>query len=240
MKYNLSDANSTLELANELKKFIKENNLFLMVHGKPHINIEAWQYAAANLGIVPVVEKVENLSNDREIKYGAFVTCYQMETWQKVSAGYAVCSNTEPGKKGNPEFAICSMAQTRAEGKAYRLLLGWLIKAAGYEATPSEEMDSLGLDTNTVNNRQVPDKAPKQAQEGPKPNPTEGSHHSISNAPVALKNELIKLLNNKLITHEEKEAYLAKIGGFTPAQIEKKISTIMGVIADRQKETSKA
>ena len=33
------------------------------------------------------------------------------------------------------------MAQTRAEGKAYRLLLGWLMKAAGFEATPAEEMD---------------------------------------------------------------------------------------------------
>jgi hypothetical protein len=33
------------------------------------------------------------------------------------------------------------MAQTRAIGKAYRNLLAWLMKAAGFEATPAEEMD---------------------------------------------------------------------------------------------------
>ena len=32
------------------------------------------------------------------------------------------------------------MAQTRAIGKAYRNLLGWVMKLAGYETTPSEEM----------------------------------------------------------------------------------------------------
>ena len=33
------------------------------------------------------------------------------------------------------------MAQTRAEGKAFRMILAWLMKAAGFEATPAEEMD---------------------------------------------------------------------------------------------------
>ena len=33
------------------------------------------------------------------------------------------------------------MAQTRATGKAFRIPLGWLMKASGFEATPSEEMD---------------------------------------------------------------------------------------------------
>ena len=32
------------------------------------------------------------------------------------------------------------MAQTRAIGKAYRNLIGWVMKMAGYEATPKEEM----------------------------------------------------------------------------------------------------
>jgi hypothetical protein len=33
------------------------------------------------------------------------------------------------------------MAQTRATGKAFRNLISWLMKAAGFEATPAEEMD---------------------------------------------------------------------------------------------------
>ena len=58
-----------------------------------------------------------------------------------VSVGHALCSNKERSKRSFDEYAILSMAQTRAEGKAYRLLLGWLMKAAGFEATPAEEMD---------------------------------------------------------------------------------------------------
>ena len=46
-------------------------------------------------------------------------------------------------KRSFDEYAICSMAQTRAVGKAYRLLIGWLMKSAGYEATPLEEMDGV-------------------------------------------------------------------------------------------------
>ena len=38
------------------------------------------------------------------------------------------------------EYAILSMAQTRAIGKAFRNLIGWVIKMAGYESTPAEEM----------------------------------------------------------------------------------------------------
>jgi hypothetical protein len=55
--------------------------------------------------------------------------------------GIAICSNKEAIKRNFEEYAIASMAQTRAEGKAYRMLLSWLISAAGYETTPAEEAD---------------------------------------------------------------------------------------------------
>ena len=32
------------------------------------------------------------------------------------------------------------MAQTRAIGKAYRNIIGWVIKLSGYEPTPAEEV----------------------------------------------------------------------------------------------------
>jgi hypothetical protein len=58
-----------------------------------------------------------------------------------VSVGIAICSNKEGSKKFFDEYAILSMAQTRAVGKAFRNQLAWLMKAAGFEATPAEEMD---------------------------------------------------------------------------------------------------
>jgi hypothetical protein len=60
-----------------------------------------------------------------------------------LSRGYAVCSNKENSKRRFDEYAIASMAQTRAVGKAYRNILAWLMKAAGFEATPAEEMDFI-------------------------------------------------------------------------------------------------
>ncbi len=229
MKYNLSEAESTLKLADELRKFIQEKKLWLDVHGKPHINIEAWQYAAANLGIVPVVERVENLSTESEIKYGAFVTCYQMESWAKVSAGYAVCSNKEPGKRNNPEFAICSMAQTRAEGKAYRLLLGWLIKAAGYEATPSEEMDSLGIQEpeqkQAANNKQVQQNTQKQAE-----NP------AIAKATKEQKDKIAALLNNPVIKTEERVKGVNRIPKLTIESAEVAIKYYTKMVNERTQQ----
>ena len=64
--------------------------------------------------------------------------------------GFATCSNKEHTKRSFADYAICSMAQTRAVGKAYRLSLGWLMKAAGYEATPAEEMHDVGTSAAVV------------------------------------------------------------------------------------------
>jgi hypothetical protein len=52
----------------------------------------------------------------------------------------AICSNKEMSKKGFDEYAIASMAQTRAIGKAYRNKMAFIMKMAGYEATPAEEV----------------------------------------------------------------------------------------------------
>jgi hypothetical protein len=70
-------------------------------------------------------------------------------TGQLVATGIALCSNAEKTKRYFDEYAILSMAQTRAIGKAYRNLLAWLMKAAGFEATPAEEMDFAKDETPT-------------------------------------------------------------------------------------------
>jgi hypothetical protein len=47
-------------------------------------------------------------------------------------------------EKGFDEYAILSMAQTRAIGKTYRNVIGFVMKTAGYEARPAEEMTRGG------------------------------------------------------------------------------------------------
>lgn len=136
-----------LQLSNELSKLIKEKGLSSNIQGKQFVNVEGWQFAGASLGLMPIITETTDLTRrgtepgQVEIKYMAKCEVRNINTGQLVATGIALCSNFERTKKGFDEYAILSMAQTRAIGKAYRNLLAWLMKAAGFEATPAEEMD---------------------------------------------------------------------------------------------------
>lgn len=139
--YDLGNPQKTLALANELGRFIKERKLSQMIQGREYVLAEGWQFALSQLGIVPIVTKLENQCTDIELKYRAEVELLRLSDQRIVGRGFAICSNKERTKKAFDEYAIASMAQTRAGGKAGRMLLSWLMKAAGYEGTPYEEIE---------------------------------------------------------------------------------------------------
>lgn len=140
----LSSPNQILEFATSLRDMIVQNKLFTNIKGKNYVNVEGWQIAGAFTGTFPVVEKVEEIPTTRpgEYKYRAEVSLRDKDGNQ-VGYGVAICSNKEAGKGGFDEYAVASMAQTRAVGKAFRMKIGWLLKVAGYETTPAEEMDAV-------------------------------------------------------------------------------------------------
>ena len=139
--YELINKDSMLKLSTELSKLIKEKGLSSNIQGKQFVNVEGWQFAGASLGLMPIITSTQDLSNENAIKYMATCEVRNITTGQLVATGIALCSNAEKTKRYFDEYAILSMAQTRAIGKAYRNLLAWLMKAAGFEATPAEEMD---------------------------------------------------------------------------------------------------
>lgn len=139
---NLTNPNDILAFANNLKEMVITNKLYTPIQGKNYVNVEGWQIAGAFTGIFPVVEKVENLSDGDFYKYRAEVSL-RNAAGDKVGYGVAICTNREPGKTRFDEYAVASMAQTRAVGKAFRMKIGWLLKVAGYETTPAEEMDAV-------------------------------------------------------------------------------------------------
>lgn len=57
-----------------------------------------------------------------------------------VGAAEALCSRGEPSWAERPDPAVKSMAETRAESRAYRRAIGWIVSMAGYNPTPAEEM----------------------------------------------------------------------------------------------------
>lgn len=138
----LTNPQSIMNFATNLKQLIVDNRLYTSIQGKNYVNVEGWQIAGAFTGIFPIVESVENLSDGDTFKYRAEVVLVDKDN-NKVGSGVAICSNKEPGKCNFAEYAVASMAQTRAVGKAFRMKIGWLLKVAGYETTPSEEMDVM-------------------------------------------------------------------------------------------------
>lgn len=147
--YDFSEPASLINMAETLKVHIVKQNLFTQIQGKNYVNVEGWQFAGGLVGVYPMLESVEPMHNDTETftvkgqekkvyKYKAWVKL--MHKGQPVGQGFAMCTNTERGKEYFDEYAVASMAQTRATGKAFRLLLGWVMKSANYEATPAEEM----------------------------------------------------------------------------------------------------
>lgn len=146
-RFDLINSDSMLNLSKDLAKLIKEKGLSSNIQGKQFVNVEGWQFAGASLGLMPIITETTDLTRrgtepgQVEIKYMAKCEIRNINTGQLVATGVAICSNFEHSKKRFDEYAILSMAQTRAIGKAYRNLLAWLMKAAGFEATPAEEMD---------------------------------------------------------------------------------------------------
>ena len=236
---DIARSDETLDLAKDLAKFIKDNKLSTTVQGKEFVNVEGWQYAGSRLGIVPIVEHVINVGSPEEVKYQAKVTLFDIRHGVTVGAGFAVCSNKESGKKFYQEFAIMSMAQTRAVGKAYRNILAWIIRAAGYEPTPAEEMD---YDTNKAAAvpaavaapalpvpamQVVPAEAPAVAAEAPAAAP-------VQYATASQKEEIIRLLNHPVITRPEKTKMLLNINRLDEERALQSIAKLRRAIDDRE------
>ena len=138
-------------IANQIRQHVEARKLTVVIGKKRYPKVEAWQYAGALIGLFPRVVTCENVSDDKEIKYRAEVEILNSATNQIISRAFAYCSNKEGSKRRFDEYSIASMAQTRAVGKAFRVLLAWILQASGYEATPAEEMTEVSDDTGVVN-----------------------------------------------------------------------------------------
>jgi hypothetical protein len=57
-----------------------------------------------------------------------------------VGSAEAMCSRGESTWRDRDEYAVRSMAETRAESRAYRRAIGWIVSLAKYNPTPAEEL----------------------------------------------------------------------------------------------------
>jgi len=122
---------------------IRELNLVKRIHQSFHVYFDGWTMVGAMVGVFPVTVRTWEIGTDEG--YGANVEARTLGGQVVGAADAIVMRDEEVGGKQKwleaPAFQIASMAQTRGGGKALRQPLGWIMRLAGYEATPAEEMD---------------------------------------------------------------------------------------------------
>jgi hypothetical protein len=67
-----------------------------------------------------------------------------------VGWGEGRCTRSEPSKVNQEDYALASMAQTRGQSRALGAPLKFVVKLAGYETTPAEELDSPPTNSPTA------------------------------------------------------------------------------------------
>jgi len=139
-------------VANTLAPLVRSQELVVKGLNKKnpeaeYVTVEGWEVLGTFLGIVPVTTIIKEVKSkqDRTVGYVARATLYQnpiIENDEIVGGTVIARAEAQADKSGFQKdlFAIASMAQTRALGKAYRMGLSWIMKMAGFEGTPAEEM----------------------------------------------------------------------------------------------------
>ena len=142
--YNFDDKITlATKVATSLKKVIDDQGLAVQIGKKPtgepnlYVTAEGWEVLGTMLGCTPYVEEVTEIPTERKghFIYKAIVSIRHNDTVLAKAEAIA-----ERNQKQRERPFVYSMAQTRALGKAYRMALSWIIKMAGYEPTPAEEM----------------------------------------------------------------------------------------------------
>jgi hypothetical protein len=130
-------------MANALAELIRAQGLASRIQGREYVQVEGWTTLATMLGVT--AREVATVETDGV--FTATVELVRMSDGAVISRASAECgSPDELDRRGKPlwanrpRYARRSMAQTRATGKACRLAFSWIMRLAGYEPTPAEEM----------------------------------------------------------------------------------------------------
>jgi hypothetical protein len=85
---------------------------------------------------------IEEVESEYDVEGYDWEARVEVRTASGVPVGIAEaeCSRAEFSWMQKPDPAVRSMAETRAESRAYRRAVGWLMAIAGYNPTPAEEM----------------------------------------------------------------------------------------------------
>jgi len=113
------------------------------IQGNKYLLFEHWQTLARFFNLSVGSKGTEVIMRDGKFHgYDAVAVVYDING-VIVGSAEASCMVDEKNWKSSPEFQLKSMAQTRANAKALRNVLGWVAVLDGYKTTPAEEMDGV-------------------------------------------------------------------------------------------------
>jgi hypothetical protein len=126
------------EMATVLADVIHSQKLYTVIKGKKYVLCEGWTTLAAMLGITPVEEYCRLLQNGKGFE--AKINLIRGRDGAVIGGASAECTTDEKLWEKRDSYSLRSMALTRATGKACRLTFSWIMKLAGFQPTPAEEM----------------------------------------------------------------------------------------------------
>jgi hypothetical protein len=165
-------------IVSKLKDYLSKYPYIWVKGNKKYVPIEGWQYAAALMGLSSRIVSVSEKENGK----------WQAEAQVVNRNGVVVCSgfsilNKEEHKWAKKDEDLANFIQTRAVSRALRNCLSYLIKAAGYSTTPSEEMYGLAIEEKKKKGMPSPIKPVKGVEDDfifDRPEYNEGMEQTIS------------------------------------------------------------
>lgn len=129
--------------AQALRNVIEQKPNKCVINGKTFLQFEDWQTLGRFYGVTAAARATTEVQYGRARGFECHAEAILVSTGQVISAAQAMCMDDEEKWKNKPLFHLRSMAQTRAQAKALRNVLAWVVVMAGYAPTPAEEMDGI-------------------------------------------------------------------------------------------------
>jgi hypothetical protein len=126
--------------AKALREVIESKPTKCVINGKTFLQFEDWQTLGRFYGVTVAARETTYIEQGRVRGYECHAEAIRADG-QVISAAQAMCLDDESKWSDKPLFQLRSMAQTRAQAKALRNVLAWVVVMAGYAPTPAEEMD---------------------------------------------------------------------------------------------------
>lgn len=137
-----------------LRDVIESNPNKVVINNKTFLTFEDWLTVARFYGVTVACRTTNYLEQGRVRGYEAHAEAILASTGQVIGAAQAMCMDDEDKWRNKLVFQLRSMAQTRAQAKALRSILAWVVRLAGYATTPAEEMDGQARSTPLSPNMQ--------------------------------------------------------------------------------------